>query len=262
MKIIFCLSGIFVLFIALCEDAFSQDFRDSIITKSDTILCKITLINKKNIFYTSQIDNKKIDSYISLTEIVSYKKDTSLDANYTAGNPNTIESAFIHKFDSTENWIVGLKCNVQVNNPLGQTALLFSIYKQNHNFHIGPEYIQLFSNPLYGDSDYDWETQYVGLNFGYRYFPKSNSKSIFYYFGLNYSIFEGKYIEVQRGPPFQTEHSPTVVLSTGCFGISYKISKNFNIYSNLGLTSMSNFFLLINNSSMNVTFGLEYRFIK
>jgi hypothetical protein len=75
------------LFLLLTAIVFSislsaQDFKDLIITNdSDTIRCKITLVNNYNIFYTWNPKKKKIEStFISRKDVAEFvSKDSSID---------------------------------------------------------------------------------------------------------------------------------------------------------------------------------------
>ena len=70
MKIL--LSGIFLL---CALSSIAQEYKDLIITKSsDSIKCKITLVNDQNIFYNHKPKKTEINSFISIADIKTYTK--------------------------------------------------------------------------------------------------------------------------------------------------------------------------------------------
>ncbi len=236
----------------------SQALHDTIFTMSDTLICKITYVNIDNIFYSIKSGNKFSENYIPISKVISYKSGDINSMSSTNKTHISYDSIFIHKYDTTK-WNFGIKNYSQYNYHYGmfQNALLVSVYFKNHNIYIGPERLQVFSESLYED-DMVSSKWYKALSFGYLFLPKSNFKNLHYYFGINYSLFQGKYIDYQLGPPYQSSHNQKVVLSTGSIGINYSIIRHLNLSTSFGLTSMSEFFLLTEKSSLNFSLGLEY----
>lgn len=71
MKTLFCI----ITALLLNSFAFSQEFKDLIVTESETIQCKITLVNDQSIFYDHLVRNKVVNDYLPLSSVKHYKKE-------------------------------------------------------------------------------------------------------------------------------------------------------------------------------------------
>jgi len=235
----------------------AQTFSDSIFTKTDTIVGKITLVNNVNIFYDYKAGKKIKSTYIALADVLTYKKDT---VNIDIISKIKFEDKFINNYSDVDKLILGAKIIMSADYPLFHGGFAFSLTKKQHNFHIGPEYLQFDEDNLQDDPLVKWDQNSFCLNVGYRFFPKSRFKNLHYYFGFNYSIFEVKFVEYHKMSP-KTEENQFFFLNTGSMGVNYKVARKLNIYSGLGLSS-NKFFLMFEPPFINLTFGLEYLFVK
>lgn len=234
---------------------YCQTFSDSLFhTSGDTTICEITLVNDSNIFYSIKKKSKILNSYISLSEILRYNEIV---------NEIPIQNSQVNfSFDTTRNWIIGLRYSLQSNYPLINNGFALSAYKNNHNIFVGVDYLYLNRSYLRGDSFDKWENQYLGLNLGYRYIPNSNNHYLNFYFLFSYVIFQGEYIEYQLGPPFETIHKKLIFMNTGGLGLNYKPNRNLVTSIGIGLSSTNYFFLMLDEAFFNASISIEYRFFR
>lgn len=232
-----------------------QSFSDTLYFYSgDTTICEITLVNESNIFYSIKTKSKILDSYSPRSEILTYIE----VANETPQQYSPVK----FDFETTQNWILGLRFSLQSNYPLINNGFALSGYKNNHNIYVGADYIYLNRSYLKGDSFDKWENQYAGLNLGYRFIPNSNNQYLNFYFLCSYMIFEGEYTEYQLGPPFETIHKELIFMNTGGIGINYKPNRKLIASLGIGLSSTNYFFLMLDEALFNASISIEYRFIK
>ncbi len=244
--------------ILISSNTIAQTFSDSIFTKTDTIVGKITWVNDVNIFYDYKVRKQINNTYSPLVDVLNYKKDTiTIDTIVKI----KFEDKFINNYTDVDDLILGVKIIMSADYPLFHESIALSFTLRKHNFHVGPEFIVLTGDRQSDEPLYGWKFDNLGFNIGYRLLPKSNFKNLHYYFGFNYLVFEGHYVEYQLGPPFRTEHNELIFLNTGSIGVNYKLAGKFNIYSGIGLSS-NKFFLMFEHPFINTTFGLEYLFVK
>jgi len=241
------------VFLIQSNKAFSQNYPDTIVTKkSDIIVCRIIVLDARNVFYFKKNKRKAEPDSLALDAVQRY-------AWHSKDIPASNHESFPIPFDSTSKLHVGVKLNFQLNYPLVQESVLLSLYFKGHNLFVGPEYIQLLEESLTSDLSETWEQQYPALSFGYRYLSKSWNTKTNIYAQTSFSIFKGKYTQSQNDAPFVTTQEPVVVLYTFGLGANYKLNKNSMIYSEIGFCS--------HNQNQSIPFlhfmvGVEYRFGK
>ena len=140
-----------ILFLIITSElANAQAYTDKIILKSgDTVLCKISLINDRNIFYNHKIKNTENNDFVSLDAVNSYQ----WNSKERADNPPVNQKMF--PYDSTNRWKGGIKLMKQFNYPILHTSLGVRFHKKNHVLHIGYELSRLLVQSL-GDPVDQW----------------------------------------------------------------------------------------------------------
>lgn len=249
----------FLLFLILINSvsAVCQVYSDTIFTSSDTIVCKITLINNHNIFYSIKKHKSIINTYLQLKEVQNYKSDSS-----TTSLNNVVNEKLIYEYDTLKKVSHEILFLTQLDFPLSHVGLAYSFYKKNHNLQLGFEYLQLQRSYLRGDPVDIWDKSFLGFYVGYRYILKSNISEFNLFPFFSYTIFNATYIEYQRGFPFEKEHNELIFLNTGGMGLNFRPTKPITVFLGIGLSSSKGFFLNFEEPYLNIRLGLEYRFIK
>jgi hypothetical protein len=138
----------------------------------------------------------------------------------------------------------------------------FSISLGRHELYLGPEYIKVIINPLFGDEIDKFGKTAWGLNLGYRcYFPYSK-KRVSALFQFNYSLYKIDYTEYQLGPPYYSTHKGLLIENTGSLGVHFNINKHLFINSEVGIGSFSGFFLIFDSFFPSASICIGYKFIK
>ncbi len=241
--------------ILLINIANGQKYIDQIITKSnDTIACRITLVNDQNIFYTYQKKKTKKYANISLQEVISYNwksKDLKLQ--------NQNEEKLI-PYSLTNNWRIGLNYVQQINYPISHSILGLNLNKRNHNIYMGPNYTRLFNNYFCDELVNDYEKNFIGINFGYRYIVDSKWEKTNLFLQLDFSIYKVKYSEYQGHFIGIIDKEKVIIENNGSIGVNYKISNKIEIFGGIGIGSPAGFFLMIEYFLPHSFIGIEYRF--
>ncbi len=248
-------SYILLILILTTNLAFGQNLNDQIITNySDTIYCKITLINDQNIFYTYQ--KKKTEKYanISLQEIISYNwksKEIKLQNQY---------GEKLIPYSPTNKWRIGLDYVQQINYPISHSILILNLNKRNHNIYMGPNYTRLFNNYFGDELINNYDKNSIGINFGYRYIVDSKWEKTNFFLQLDFSIYKVKYLEYQGHFIGTKDKEKVIIENNGSIGINYKMSNRIEIFGGIGIGSPAGFFLMIEDFLPHSFIGIEYRF--
>lgn len=134
----------------------------------------------------------------------------------------------------------------------------FSMDIGQHNVYLGAQATNILK-PLGDDVDV-YEKNSYGVNFGYRYMFFNKQKKIIPFTQFNFSIYQVKYWEYQKGPPFLTERLKLIIENTASFGIDFNPINHIHIFSGIGFGSFGGFFLLLDSFTPCSYAGLEYKF--
>ena len=230
-----------------------QAFIDQIIMKSgDTILCRITLVNDQNIFYTFKSKRSEKYNHVLLESVNNYIWASKNNKD------NLSPEKYLHPYDSINKWNFGIKLTQHFNYPITHTTPTLGIYKKNHNLFIGPEYTRLLDKSM-GDTKDTYEQEYWGINIGYRYILNSSWKKTFLFLQTDLSIYKVKYKVSQLGPVANPNHEKIVVENTIGLGLNYNISQHFEIFGGIGFGSTNYFYLMFDQVIPNSFIGIEYK---
>lgn len=134
----------------------------------------------------------------------------------------------------------------------------FSLGIRQHNISLGFQSTTVLK-PL-GDPMDSYKKKSYGVNFGYRYLLTDQQQKIVPFTQLNFSIYQLKYIEHQKGLPLSTKRQRLIVENTVSIGLNYNLSKHLKLYSGIGFGSFDVFFLMFESYLPTSYIGLEYKF--
>lgn len=136
-------------------------------------------------------------------------------------------------------------------------APLFSVNFKHHNFFLGPQYSYVFQDPNYWES---CEQNSYGLNFGYRHYSNYLFKNTRLFGEFTFSIFQVKFTDYNRRPPYTTKREEIYVENTGSLGLDYTILNQLHISCGFGFGSYTGFFLIFEKFTLTSYLGVEYVF--
>jgi hypothetical protein len=248
------LSLILILLLPLIELVNGQNFIDQIITKSsDTIFCKITLINDQNIFCMQQKRKTQQHAYVSLNDIISYNWRTENSEDKS----NFVKISF--PYDSTSKWRTGLIAVQQINYPISHSILAFRLSKMNHGIHLGLNYTYIFKNHFGDESVNSYKNNSPGVNVGYRYIIDSKWERTNLFLQLDFSIYKVEYKEYRGHGSGVVDVSNLIIENNGSIGLNYKISEKIDVFGGVGIGSTAYFFLMIEQFIPHSYVGIEYK---
>jgi hypothetical protein len=226
------------------------------------VLLNGQVINRQN-YNTTNIATSLIGKqYLFLT---NYKNQppslVSLDALYNTRGEN---KEIAYHFENADNFFIpnqlfryGAKLTQHFNYPIMHTSPSASVYIQDHNIYLGPEFNLLLTKPKV-DTTENWKPDHVGVNIGYRYILKSERKKTNLFLQMNFSFYQVKYKEYKSGSTNTIDHQKMIIENTGSMGINYKFTKKLEIYGGVGFGSTCGFFLLFKKFIPHSFFGVGY----
>lgn len=150
----------------------------------------------------------------------------------------------------------GAKLTQHFNYPLMHTSPTSSIYYQNHNIYLGPEYTILLTKS--SNDSTDWQPSHWGLNVGYRYIIKSERKKTNLFLQMNFSFYQVNYKEYQAGSNIGENKEKMIIENTGGVGVNYRFNKRLEIFGGVGIGSTCGFFLLFKHFIPHSFIGIGY----
>ena len=247
---------ILIILIFISVGLKGQEFIDQIIMDSgDTILCKITLVNTQNIFYTYKSKRSEKYDHVLIKSVNNY-----IWASKNKKN-NHVPEKYLHPYDSINKWNFGIKLTQQFNYPYLHTSPSLSIYRKNHNFHVGPKYTKLLKKYL-SDPEDNFQQEYWGINLGYRYIFNAPWKKTNLFLQMDFSIYQLKYTEASLANPQGTKKKYIIVENVVGIGLNYQILDRFEIFGGIGFGSTNGFFLMFDQFIPHSFLGIEYKIKK
>jgi opacity protein-like surface antigen len=140
---------------------------------------------------------------------------------------------------------------------LRSTPGLFVEYK-NHDFQIGPAHAHFINNPGWFFST-KFNSNAMGFSFGYRYYPNEILKRMRMFAQLQVSQFWVKYTSNSMGSGL-SEQKETAWCGFASWGVDYRISKRFHVFSGAGIGISSTFHNYTENFYPHLLAGIDYRF--
>ncbi len=150
----------------------------------------------------------------------------------------------------------GAKLTQHFNYPLMHTSPTSSIYYQNHNIYLGPEYTLLLTKS--SDDSTDWQPSHWGLNVGYRYIIKSERKKTNLFLQMNFSFYQVHYKEYQAESNISENKEKMIIENTGGVGVNYRFNKKLEVFGGVGIGSTCGFFLLFKHFIPHSFVGIGY----
>jgi hypothetical protein len=132
----------------------------------------------------------------------------------------------------------------------------FTFKLNNNDFYAGPQFSYIFQPTPIANEIYRKNS--IGLNFGYRIYSEELLKNFKVFGQFNFSIFQVKFDEYQKGSPYKTERNRLIVENTSTIGIDYKLINSLNLFVGFGLGSFNGFFLLFDEFNLSNYIGVEY----
>ncbi len=245
--------SISILPIFLASLISGQDYTDQIITKSsDTIICRITLVNDQNIFYYYQKRKIEKAAYISLTEVGTYNW---LSKDQVYGKP---DQTLKYPYKTNSDWHMSGMLTEEINYPISHLIFAFYLNKRNHNIFVGANYTYLFKNNFGVDVVDDYEQHTIGGTVGYRYVFDSRWVRTHFFLQMDYSIYPVKYKYYAGHHGGIYDEKEVIFENNASIGWNYKIAPKLNIFGGIGLGSTAGFFLILDHAHPHVYVGMEF----
>jgi len=134
---------------------------------------------------------------------------------------------------------------------------LFLEYK-NHDFQIGPAQSHFINNPGWLTGTL-FNSNSLGLNFGYRYYPIELMRRMRMYAQLQASRFWVKSTNSSQGGGL-SDYQETDWFGYASLGVDYRTSKRFHVFSGIGIGISSTFYKYTEDFYPHVLAGIDYRF--
>ena len=152
----------------------------------------------------------------------------------------------------------GIRYNFTYNYKLLHHTPIFSMNIGQHNVYIGPQATTILKS--LGDQVDEYKKKAFGVNFGYRFSFWKRQTMLVPFAQLNFSIYQVKYNEFQKAPPYSTEKKKLIIENTASIGVDFNPVKHFHVFSGVGFGSYGGFFLILDSFTPTCYIGLEYRF--
>jgi hypothetical protein len=235
---------VLILFFSISALINGQEIESQILKKSiDTTLITNSIIGKHDIFLAN---NKNLPQYL-----------VSLDGLNNNRENKEIEYHAENLFIPNQLFRYGVKLTQHFNYPIMHTSPTASVYIQDHNIYLGPEFNLILTKPKV-DTTENWKPDHWGVNLGYRYILKSEKKKVNLFLQMNFSFYQVKYKEYKTGLSKTIDHQKMIIENTGSMGINYKFNKKLEIFGGVGFGSTCGFFLLFKKFIPHSFFGVGY----
>lgn len=141
---------------------------------------------------------------------------------------------------------------------LRSTPDVFIAYK-NHEFQIGPAHAHLMNNPGWLAST-KLNSNAMGFNFGYRYYPIKIAKQLRMFTEIRASRFLVKSTASSHMGLNYSSQEDVVWSGYTSLGVDYRIYQRFHAFTGAGIGISSKFHNFVENFYPHVMVGIDYRF--